>query len=151
MFWTNDANRLGYRFPANRLLKIGEPLTRELLTKPDCLDENGDPTYIVGKIGSKTGLTLGRYSGLEGYINPENGIESRELVIYNYDKTSGDFSNHGDSGSLVWTGHGDGVAILHSGMPRGMNNHVTFGTPLWWIIQQLLHHYPNAVFDRGAF
>ena len=30
-----------FKFPADRMLKIGEALTRELLAKPDCLDENG--------------------------------------------------------------------------------------------------------------
>ena len=130
MFWTNNANRLGFKFPANRLLKIDAPLTRELLARPDCLDENGDPMYIVGKNGGKTGLTLGRYSALDGYICNEFGVESREVVAYNFDKTSGNFSDHGDSGSLIWTGHGGGVAILHSGMPRGTSSHVTFGTPM---------------------
>ena len=37
-----------FKFPADRMLKIGEALTRELLAKPDCLDENGDPMYVVG-------------------------------------------------------------------------------------------------------
>ncbi len=48
-------------------------------------------------------------------------------------------------------GEGGGLALLHSGMPRGMHNHVTFGTPLWWVIDQILRHYPNAIFDRTTF
>jgi hypothetical protein len=27
-----------------------------------------------------------------------------------------------------------------------MNNHVTYGTPLWWVIEQLLVKYPSAEF-----
>ncbi|KAI0294522.1 hypothetical protein BC826DRAFT_1091605 [Russula brevipes] len=35
-------------------------------------------------------------------------------------------------------GDGDALAILHSGMPRGMHNHVTCSTPFWWVIKQIL-------------
>lgn len=150
-FWTNVADRKGFKFPANRLLKFGKAVTRQLLAKPDCLDDNGDPLYVVGKYGAKTGLRLGRYSALEGYICTDIGLESKEVVVYNYDKASGDFSNHGDSGALIWNGYGDGLALLHSGMPRGLHSHVTFGTPLWWVLEQLLLHYPNAIFDRTTF
>lgn len=150
-FWTNVANRKGFKFPANRLLKIGKALTRQLLVNPDCVDENGDPLYVVGKYGSKTGFTLGRYSGLEGYICTDIGLESKEVVVYNFDFASGDFSYHGDSGALIFNGEGGGLALLHSGMPRRMHSHVTFGTPLWWVIEQLLLRYPNAIFDRTTF
>jgi hypothetical protein len=27
-----------------------------------------------------------------------------------------------------------------------MSNHVTYGTPLWWVIQQILSKYPSAEF-----
>jgi len=94
------------------------------------MDKNGDPLYIVGKYGNATKFTVGRYSGMEGYTCTEFGLESREVVVYNHSKTSGDFSDHGDSGSLIFTGDGDALAMLHSGMPRGTHNHVTFGTPM---------------------
>jgi hypothetical protein len=151
VFWANNADRQGFKFPADRMLKIDEALTRELLAKPDCLDENGGPMYVVGKDGNATGLTLGRYSGLEGYICDEFGLESKEVVVYNFDMKSSNFSEHGDSGSLIWTGHGRMVAMLHSDMPRGMSSHVTFGTPMWWIIKQLLLRYPKAIFNRVTF
>lgn len=102
--------------------------------------------YIVGKYGNTTKLTLGRYSGMEAYTCTDLGEESREVVVYNYSKTLGDFSDHGDSGSLIFTGDGDGLAILHSGMRHGLHNHVTFGAPIWWVIQQILTRYPSATF-----
>ena len=151
MFWTNVTNRRSFKLPDDRLLRIGKLLSRRPLAQPDCLDENGDPLYVVGKYGSKTGLTLGRYSGLEGYICPKSGLESEEVVVYNFNSTSGKFSDHGDSGALIFNGEGGGLALLHSGMPRGMHKHVTFGTPLWWITEQLLLRYPNAIFDRTTF
>ena len=87
---------------------------------PDTENKNGEPLYIVGKYGNTTKLTLGRYSGMDAYTCTDLGLESREVVVYNYSKTSG--------------------------MPRGLYNHVTYGTPIWWVIKQILVKYPDAEF-----
>ena len=73
---------------------------------------------------------MGRYFEMDAYTCTDLGLESREVAVYNYSKNFGDFSDHGNSSSLIFTGFGEGLAILHSGMPRGMHNHVTYGTPL---------------------
>ncbi|KAF8350664.1 hypothetical protein F5887DRAFT_1209562 [Amanita rubescens] len=119
------------RFPASLQLPICSILPRLRVLNPDTMDKNGNPLYIVGKAG---------------YTCTEFGLESREVVVYNHSKTSGDFSDHGDSGSLIFTGDGDALAMLHSGMPRGMYNHVTYGTPMWWVIKQVRLKYPSAEF-----
>ena len=151
MFWPNHSNRSGIKFPSNRLLRIQGVVTRELLATPDCYDEKGYPVYIVGKNGNTTDFTVGRYSGLEAYLCDEFGRESIEVAIYNYSNTSGNFSAKGDSGSLIFTGDGHMLAILHSGMPKGLSSHVTYGTPAWWAIEQLKVHYPHADFNRTTF
>ncbi|KAF8600150.1 hypothetical protein BDV93DRAFT_608826 [Ceratobasidium sp. AG-I] len=151
MFWPNNSNRSGTTFPSNRLLRVHGVVTRELLTTPDCYDEGGDPVYIVGKDGDTTDFTVGRYSGLEAYLCDEFGRESTEVAIYNYSKTSGSFSAKGDSGSIIFTGDGRMLAILHSGMMKGLSSHVTFGTPAWWAIEQLRARYPHADFNRTSF
>jgi hypothetical protein len=112
---------------------------------PDTEDKNGEPLYVVGKYGNTTKLTLGNYSGMDAYICTEFGVESRECVVYN-GKGAGDFPAKGDSGSLIFMGSGDGLAMLHSGMPRGLHSHVTYGTPLWWVFKLLLEQYPYAEF-----
>ncbi|KAH9004113.1 hypothetical protein EDB86DRAFT_3062455 [Lactarius hatsudake] len=145
------AGELEDRFWPIAALPIHRALPRRLVNNPDTEDKNGEPLYIVAKYGSTTKLTLGRYSGMEAYTCTDLGLEARDVVVYNYSKTSGDFSDHGDSGSLIFTGSGDGLAILHSGMPRGMNNHVTYGTPLWWVIKQILGKYPSAEFYGIAY
>ena len=149
MFWNNNFSPSGIQFPYNRLLKIRGVVPRELLATPDCYDENGDPLYIVGKDGNTTDFTAGRYSGLEAYLCDESGRESIEVAIYNYGMTLGNFSVKGDSGSLVFTGDGRMLAILHSGMPKG--GHVTYGTPAWWVVDQIKAHYPYADFNRTTF
>jgi len=152
MFWPNDTNRSGIKFPFNGQLRIRGAVTRDLLVSPDCFDENGHAIYIVGKDGNTTDFTVGRYAGLEAYICDESGYaESIEVAVYNYGKTSGNFSAKGDSGSLIFAGDGRMLAILHSGMPKGFSNHVTYGTPAWWTIEQLKLQYPYADFSQETF
>ena len=145
-FWPIAAVREGRTIPASFQLPIRGALPRRLVINPDTEDKNGEPLYIVGKFGNTTKLTLGRYSGMYAYTCSDLGLESRDVVVYNYGKNSDEFSDHGDSGFLIFTGDGDGLAILHSGMPRGMHNHVTYGTPLWWVIKQVLGRYPFSEF-----
>ncbi|KAL1741578.1 hypothetical protein HDZ31DRAFT_84747 [Schizophyllum fasciatum] len=151
MFWPNDTNTSGLKFPPNRQLRIRGVVTRELLANPDCYDDAGNAMYVVAKDGNTTDLTVGRYTGLEAYLCDECGNESIEVAIYNYSRTSGNFSAKGDSGSLIFTGDGRKLAVLHSGMPRGLSSHVTFGTPAWWVVDQLMLKYKYADFNREAF
>ncbi|KAF9793113.1 hypothetical protein BJ322DRAFT_996293 [Thelephora terrestris] len=151
MFWPNDTNASGLKFPPNRQLQIRGVVTRELLANPDCYDDGGNAMYVVAKDGNTTDLTVGRYTGLEAYLCDEFGKESIEVAIYNYSKTSENFSAKGDSGSLIFTGDGRMLAVLHSGMPRGLSNHVTFGTPAWWVVDRLKSKYKYADFNRDAF
>ncbi len=146
-----SGGRTTFEWPANRQLRINGCVTRELLAVPDCFDSNGEPCLIVMKDGNTTDLTVGRYAGLEAYTCDKFGVESRELAIYNYNKQSGAFAAKGDSGSLIFDGEGRMVGILHSGMPIGGSNHVTYATPAWWAIEQIMVEYPCADFNRIAF
>ncbi|KAH9179857.1 hypothetical protein EDB89DRAFT_1900916 [Lactarius sanguifluus] len=137
MFYPQSAGRTVFKFPMNRQLRING------CQRGACL--------IVMKDGNTTDLTVGRYADLEAYLRDDLGVESIELAIYNYDKQSGPFSANGDSGSLIFDGEGHMVGILHSGMPKGGSNHVTYVTPAWWAIEQLKLEYPHADFNRIAF
>ncbi|KAI0044599.1 hypothetical protein FA95DRAFT_1681056 [Auriscalpium vulgare] len=149
-FWEDRKLPIDLQLPVRCVLPFKQVIT------PDTKDRYGEPLYIVGKYGNATKLTLGRYSGMDAYICTDLGLESREVAVYNHGTYSGgfpdhgdsDFSDHGDSGSLIFTGDGDALAILHSGMPRGTDNdnHVTFGTPMWWVVKQILVKYPFAEF-----
>ncbi|KAJ6463332.1 hypothetical protein C8R45DRAFT_1220189 [Mycena sanguinolenta] len=134
MFYPQSSGRTTFKYPPNRQLRINGCLSRELLATPDCYDDRGEPCLIVMKDGSTTDLTVGR-----------------PLAIYNYDKRSGTFAAHGDSGSLIFDGEGHMAGILHSGMPRGISDHVTFATPAWWALEQIKIKYPFADFNRTKF
>ena len=151
MFWPNNSNPTGIKFPIDGLLRIHGVVKREDLSMPDCFDESGDPVYIVGKDGNTTDFTVGCYSRLEAYLCDEFGKESMEVAVYNYSKTSGNFSAKGDSSSLVFTGDGRMLAIPHSSMPKGLSSHITYGTPAWWAVEQLKGHYPHADFNHTTF
>lgn len=151
MFWPNNTNPTGMKFPPNRQLKIRGVVTRDLLINPDRRDESGNAMYVVAKDGNTSDLTVGRYTGLEAYLRDGFDKESIEIPVYNYSKTSDSFAAKGDSGSLIFTGDGRMLAVLHSGMPRGFSSHVTFGTPAWWVIERLKLQYKYADFNREAF
>lgn len=140
------AVRQGKTIPANLQLPIIGVVPDRLVVTPDTVGKNGEALYVVGKYGNTTKFTLGNYSGMKAYTCTEFGLETSEVAVYNAKKSPGEFSAKGDSGSLIFTGDGLGLAILHSGMARETHNHVTYGTPLWWIFKQLLDRYPYAEF-----
>ncbi|KAJ7900280.1 hypothetical protein B0H14DRAFT_3080626 [Mycena olivaceomarginata] len=133
MFYPNSNSKTVFKFPSDRLLRLRDCVSANLLASPDCYDDNGEPCLIVMKDGNTTDLTVGRFVGLEAYTCDEFGIESIELAIYNYNKH-------------IFAGDGRLVGILHSGMPKGASNHVTYATPAWWILEQIKVHYPHADF-----
>ncbi|EJD45769.1 hypothetical protein AURDEDRAFT_144875 [Auricularia subglabra TFB-10046 SS5] len=130
MFWPNVSNPTAMKFPSNPQLKIRGVVTRELLA---------NAMYV----------TVGRYTELEAYLCDEFGKESIEVSIYNYSRRPAT-SPPRETGSLVFTGDGRKLAVLHSGMPRGLSNHVPFGAPAWWVVERLMLGYKYADFDREA-
>ncbi|TFK50104.1 hypothetical protein OE88DRAFT_1809129 [Heliocybe sulcata] len=74
---------------------------------------------------------------------------SWEVAIFNF--TRENFSYKGDSGSCIFNAEGKMVTFLHSGMPRGMSSHVTFGTPAHFVLDHIRKRYPYADFNRGTF
>lgn len=42
-----------------------------------------------------------------------------------------------------FTGDGQGLAIVYSGCMAD-RTHITFGTPMWWVIKQILVKHPSA-------
>lgn len=116
---------------------------------PYSYDKQGNTCFIVAKNGQTTDLTFGRFSALEAYTCDEFENDSWQAAVFNFD--TGSFSAKGDSGSLIFNAKGKMVAFVHSGMPRGLSNHVTFGTPAHFVIEQIRERFPHADFDRDKF
>jgi len=146
-----------FKFPEERKLRIEGCATKEDLARLAEFDSEGQRCLIVGKDGSTTGLTVGRYAGLVSFTLNEVGIESVELGIYNSgDKTIDVFAAKGDSGSLVWhmkNGKARIVGQLHSGHNKGgsTSNHVTYCTPGWYLLDQIKKKFKYADFYRTTW
>ena len=108
MMYPQSDGGTAFKYPENRHLRINGIVTRELLqlTNPDLYDSEGLPCLIVLKDDCATDLTVGRYAGLESFLCDEDGVESIEFAIYNYNKEAGAFSAKGGSGSLIFDGLG---------------------------------------------
>lgn len=148
MFNPESSVRTPFEYPVSRKLRIRGVVTPELLANPDLYDNDGQPCLVVGKDGTKTGLTFGRYAGLVSFLCDELGVESIELGIYIWGKNVEVFSDRGDSGALVWDGLGRIVGQLHSGQSKDGSTgpHVTYVTPGWWLLQRIKAKFPRAVF-----
>lgn len=157
LFYPRGGGTTTFKFPRGRKLRIVGCATKEDLDHPTELDAEGDPCFIVGKDGNTTDLTVGIYAGVVTFTLNDTGVWSKELGIYNSShKKTEVFSDHGDSGALVWCtkdGKGYIVGQLHSGENKGgsTSNHVTYCTPGWYLLEQIKRRFPNADFYRTAW
>ncbi|KAF8153451.1 hypothetical protein B0H34DRAFT_723642 [Crassisporium funariophilum] len=148
-FYPNNANPPSFKYPPNHLFRLQGFVEAEHMKKPYFFDELGNRCFIVAKEGQTTDLTFGRFSEFEAYVASDLPGSSWEVAVFNHTKE--DFSGKGDSGSCIFNAEGKMVAFLHSGMPRGMSSHVTFGTPAHFVRDQIKKRYPLANFDRVTF
>ncbi|KIM34169.1 hypothetical protein M408DRAFT_19118 [Serendipita vermifera MAFF 305830] len=153
IFCPQSNTRTAFKYPEDRKLRIEGVVSRELLDDPDLFDSENQPCLIVGKDGTKTGLTFGRYAGLESYVCDDLGVETMELGIYNLEKNARAFSDKGDSGALIWDGNGRALGQLHSGQNKGGSSrpHVVYATPAWWLLERIKLEFPHAVFFRNTW
>ncbi|KAI0655454.1 hypothetical protein C8Q70DRAFT_1057548 [Cubamyces menziesii] len=148
-FYPNSANRPSFKYPANHLFLLQGFVEADDMKKPYFLDEFGNRCFIVAKDGQTSDLTFGRFSEFEAYVVSDLPGFSWEVAVFNNGKEN--FSAKGDSGSCIFNAEGKMVAFLHSGMPRGMSSHVTFGTPAHFVRDQIRKRFPHATFDRVTF
>jgi hypothetical protein len=112
------------------------------------LDVHGEKAPLVVKNGLTTGTTVGRVNGLESFARtyPDYGIKhtSIEAAILPYDKLRGPFSAPGDSGSIILDRIGRIVALLTGGGGTTDETDVTYGTPYWWLEEQMKKVFPGC-------
>ncbi|KAJ7104230.1 hypothetical protein B0H15DRAFT_896559 [Mycena belliarum] len=148
-FHPNTTTSPSFKYPLDHLLRLQGFVEAKDMKKPYLFDELGNRSFIVAKEGQTTDLTFGRFSEFEAYVVSDLAGFSWEVAVLNYAKEN--FSYKGDSGSCIFNAEGKMVAFLHSGMPRGMSSHVTFGTPAHFVRDQIKKRYPHADFSRTAF
>ena len=117
------------------------------MRNPQHVDVHGEKCLLVVKNGFTTGTTIGRVNGLESYtrIYKEYNInqESIEIAVLPYDEMHDEFSDAGDSGSVVLDRAGRIVEILTGGSGVTDGTDTTYLTPYWWIQEQVKDKFPD--------
>ncbi|KAG8893234.1 hypothetical protein FRB99_002117, partial [Tulasnella sp. 403] len=137
-----------YEYPDDGLLQVFGVVKDNEIRQPQHLDANGEKVILVVKNGLATGTTIGRVNGLESYtrVYPDYGIEktSIETAILPYDRQRGAFSAPGDSGAIILDRAGRIVALLTGGGGTTDETDVTYGTPYWWLEEQIKKTFPGC-------
>jgi hypothetical protein len=136
-----------FEYPEERLLKLQDILSAKEMRSPNNKDRNGDPMRLVMKRGLTTLTTVGRLSGFESHIRRYFGqvsCDSVEVAIHPYDNKSGPFSRGGDSGSIIVDARGKFVALLTAGTGSNNSSDITFGSPMYWVWENIKAQFPGA-------
>ncbi|KAG9111561.1 hypothetical protein FRC07_008046 [Ceratobasidium sp. 392] len=138
-----------FKYPFNRLLRLRDLISEDLMHKPDIFDHDGEPYLLVIKSGSATGVTIGRANGIFSYVRKylsNNMYEtSMEWAILPYDSKSGAFSAPGDSGSIIADGRGRIGGLLTGGAGKADRSDITYATPFFWLLSRIKQNgFPNA-------
>ncbi|KAF8874482.1 hypothetical protein BD779DRAFT_1664243 [Infundibulicybe gibba] len=148
LLFPQPEDRADYEYPDDGLLQASGIVSDDEIRQPRHLDVHGEKALLVVKNGMATGTTIGRVNGLDSFtrIYADNGIErtSMETAILPYDNKHGVFSAPGDSGSIILDRAGRIVALLTSGAGTSDETDVTYGTPYWWLEEQIKKVFPGC-------
>ncbi|PWW76384.1 hypothetical protein C7212DRAFT_357329 [Tuber magnatum] len=137
-----------YEYPENGLLQAFGVVKDHEIRHPQHLDQHCEKVLMVVKNGQTTGTTIGRPNGLESFtrIYSQYGMTgtSVEIAILSYDKEHGPFSGPGDSGSIILDRSGRIVALLTGGSGSTNGTDITYGTPYWWLEEQVKKAFPGS-------
>lgn len=137
-----------YRYPDDGLLQVYGIVKDNEIRQPQHLDIHGEKVLFVVKNGMATGTTIGRANGLGSFtrIYTDYDIKhtSIETAILPYDKQHSPFSAQGDSGAIILDRAGRIVALLTGGSGITNETDITYGTPYWWLEEQIKKVYPGC-------
>jgi len=141
--------KAGYQYPKDGLLQALGVVQEAEIRDPKHLDANRQECLLVVKNGGTTDTTVGRANGLESAkrTHPEHGIikeTSIEIAVLPYNRARGEFSDAGDSGSIVLTRDGKILGVLTGGAGPAEETDITFLTPYWWLEKRIKDKFPSA-------
>ncbi|KAF4619733.1 hypothetical protein D9613_004713 [Agrocybe pediades] len=156
-----------FQYPLDRLLVLNDIMSKELLLTHNMRDEHDEPCLLVIKSRSASGVTVGRATGSFALVrDEETGKVSKQWAIYNYyeKRDRSYFAECGDSGSVVVDRNGriGGMIVGGSGcwsstlmaLKKGeadeFDVHVTYATPMWWIMDRVKAKYPDVELVPGV-
>ncbi|KAI5804629.1 hypothetical protein DFH27DRAFT_384356 [Peziza echinospora] len=146
LMFPHPEDRAGYDYPEDGCLQAFGVVKENEIHQPQHLDEHGEKVFMVVKNGLTTGTTVGRVNGLYSFtrIYTDYGIErtSVEVAILPCSQKRGAFSAPGDSGAIILDRAGRVVALLTGGSGTTDETDITYGTPYWWLEQQIKEAFP---------
>ncbi|KAF8595172.1 hypothetical protein BDV93DRAFT_534959 [Ceratobasidium sp. AG-I] len=148
LMFSQPEDQAGYEYPDDGLLQAFCVVTDHEMRQPQYLDMHGEKALLVVKNGLATGTTIGRVNGLDSFtrVYTDCSIErtSVETAILSYDKQRGPFSARGDSGAIILDRAGRIVALLTGGGGTNHRSDITYGTPYWWLEEQIKKVFPGC-------
>ena len=147
--YPNPNDQATYSYAADSLLQAYGVVTPAKINSPPHLDVNGKQCLMVVKNGAATDTRFGRANGLESIKRscPEHGIvehDSLEIAVLPYGKGNLQFSDRGDSGSVVVTREGEILGLLTGGAGPTKEIDIAWLTPFWWLLEQIKKEFPGA-------
>ncbi|KIM27485.1 hypothetical protein M408DRAFT_165369 [Serendipita vermifera MAFF 305830] len=148
LMFPQSEDQRDYKYPDDGLLQACGVVKDDEIRQPQHLDVHRQKAFLVVKNGLATGTTVGRANGLDSFtrVYTEYDIErtSIEIAILPYDKQCGPFSAKGDSGAIILDRAGRIVALLTGGGGTTDGTDVTYGTPYWWLEEQIKTTIPGC-------
>ncbi|KAF8988531.1 hypothetical protein BDQ17DRAFT_1334507 [Cyathus striatus] len=130
----------------NRLFQIQGVVPEDELTRPKNKDKNGQPYIKLIKNGSRTKTTAGFGNGIKSFVREylSGGTEqtSMEYAILVQENHS-EFSDRGDSGSIIVDSEGRAAALLIGGCGYNQSTDITYATPFEWLLERIRTKFPN--------
>jgi hypothetical protein len=132
-------DRANYTYPNGGLLQVSGIVVGD--------EELRGKELLVVKNGLTTGTTVGHTNGLHSITRSgeENyGIEHTAHELGILSNQPGPFSAPGDSGAIIIDRAGRIVALLTGGGSGHDKVDVTYGTPYWWLEEQIKNVFPDC-------
>ena len=146
-----EHGRRGFKVPSALLLPIKDYVREAEFRNPQDYDVHNIKTFLAVKNGRTTGTTFGRVNGLESITRhySDHGLEVKalEFIVCGYDaKTDGDnqFSDNGDSGSVVVGRDGRVIGLLTGGRGPIASTDKSYITPFYQFKKEIEKKYATA-------
>ena len=152
----NHANKRSFEYPPDRLLQFYGTISNAEMRNPSPknVNDRGDPTIMVLKRGSTSGLTIGCLNNIHSILRKAFKIRpgefSRAGAVLPRAFKSGAFSEPGDSGAAVINGWGAVAGMLTGGGGSSEEFDCSYITPVTFLLECLKEHcFPANIFPTS--
>jgi WD40 repeat protein len=128
-----------FKTEGNKSLQLKGYVKEDEWKHPDTTDADGMPCRVVAKTGPITGLTWGKVNEVESVTRADLKVTSLEWCVVGLSKNK-QFSQKGDSGSVVFDLEGHICGIMTAGTGLTTSTDITYMTPMAWLLPDITKH-----------